>query len=303
MSQFLSHLSNISQVSSTRNCRFFPADPIEYCLWSSDGGKAARRLSIEAYLLMNLLMDALLVALALRSAGEPVTRRVWNAAALGTAYALACAWLRFGWLRSLAVQGVVMLLMLLTAASRAKDKLRLTAAMAAGTLLMGGLLEFMLERCPGQTGFLGAVAMGSVLLCRLQDHRRMRLDQLVVRVSVGHGGKRARFRALIDTGNRLQEPFTGLPVLIVEYRLVAHVLPESGLPLRHIPFGGLGGSGFLEAFRPETLYVSDGEAWRRAPEVWIALYPGRMANRVHALAPPVFACREQEIRVGYERRR
>ena len=85
-------------------------------------------------------MDALLLALALRSVGERLTFRICAGAAFGTVYALMCAMLPFVWLRALPMQGVVMLLMLLTAAGRAADKPRLIAAMAAMALLMGGLL-------------------------------------------------------------------------------------------------------------------------------------------------------------------
>lgn len=234
-------------------------------------------------------MDTLLLALALRAAAQPVTGRICPAAILGAGYALACALRPEPWLRSMAAQGVVMLLMLLIASDRAAGKLRLTAAMAMGTLLMGGLLEIALKRWPGLTGFLGAVTLGCVLLWMAQDRRRMHLRGLTIRVSVRQGERRARFEALIDTGNRLQEPFSGLPVLIAEERLVAQVLPTDGRPLRRIPYGGLGGCGFLEAFRPDSLHFAREAGWQRAPEVWIAVYPGRMSGQIHALAPPVFA--------------
>lgn len=229
------------------------------------------------------------MALALRAAGQPITLRICPAAVLGAVYALACALWQAVWLRSIPAQTIVMLLMLLIAGGRAGGKLRLAAAMAMGTLLMGGLLEIALARWPGLMGFLGAVTLGCALLWLAQDRRRMGLRGLTIRVSVRQGGRRARFEALIDTGNRLQEPFTGLPVLIAEERLVAQILPRDGRTLRRIPYGGLGGCGFLEAFRPDQMHFARTDDWQRAPEVWIAVYPGRMSGRIHALAPPVFA--------------
>lgn len=257
-------------------------------------GRAAVRLSIESYLLVNLLMDTLLLTLALRAVGQPVTVRVLLATLLGVAYALACAICPSRWLHSAAAQGCVMLAMLLVASGRAGDKPRLIAAMALETLLMGGLLDYACRATSALAPFLAAVAAGGVLIALTQDRRRMGLDGLTVCVCVRHGGRTARFTALIDTGNRLREPFSGLPVLIAESRLVADLLPAD-LPLRRIPYGGLGGSGFLEAFRPETLHFSGTQGWQRAPEVWIALYPGRMSGQIHALAPPAFALRDPKI--------
>lgn len=251
-------------------------------------------LSIEAYLLVNLLMDALLIALALRAAGRPVTAKVWPAALFGAAYACLCAICRIGWLRSLPMQGIAMLTMLKMAAGRKSISFRLIAAMAMETLLMGGLLEIVLARWPGLAGFLGAAALGCVLISSTQDRRRVDLPALTVCVEIRAGEKHARFDALIDTGNRLQEPFTGLPVLIAEAHLVADILPETGLPLRRIPYGGLGGSGFLEAFRPEEMRFSCRNGWRKAPESWVALYPGKMSGQVHALAPAAFALSDVE---------
>ena len=257
-------------------------------------GRAAVRLSIESYLLTNLLMDALLLLLALRAVGQRPTLRILPAAVLGALYALLCAVSRVGWLRSMAAQGVVMLAMLLVASGLSGDKPRLIAAMALETLLMGGALDYACRSTRALAAFAATIAACCVLTVRAQDRRHMALDPLTVRVCVRHSGRKAQFVALIDTGNRLTEPFSGLPVLIAESRLVRSVTPTARHPLRRIPYGGLGGGGFLEAFRPDCVHFAGADGWQRAPEIWIALYPGRMSGQIHALAPPAFALQKSE---------
>ena len=111
------------------------------------------------------------------------------------------------------------------------------------------------------------------------------------------GGRQVSLKALIDTGNRLHEPISGLPVLIVEERAVKKMLPPSLDPARpdkHLPprfrlvaYGALGGSGKMACFRPDELLVCYGEGWLRAPDVWVAVYPGKMPGGAQALAPAV----------------
>ncbi len=101
------------------------------------------------------------------------------------------------------------------------------------------------------------------------------------------GRRSARFPALIDTGNRLREPRSGLPVLIAEARLVRDILPETGY--RTLGFGGLGGDGRMACFRPDAVWIGSGRRRRRGPEVWVAVSPTPLPGLCQALAPPEFA--------------
>ena len=110
------------------------------------------------------------------------------------------------------------------------------------------------------------------------------------------GGGEARFRALVDTGNRLREPFSGLPVLICERGVLADVLPAGydalppgGAPpgFRQVGYGALGGGGRMNCFRPELCLVDYGNGYLKSPDLWVAVYPGKMPGGVRALAPPV----------------
>lgn len=47
-------------------------------------------------------------------------------------------------------------------------------------------------------------------------------EELFCMVQVVHRGKRAVFRAKVDTGNQLREPFSHLPVIVVKETAVSH---------------------------------------------------------------------------------
>ena len=100
-------------------------------------------------------------------------------------------------------------------------------------------------------------------------------------------GRIARFPALIDTGNRLREPLSGLPVLIAEARVLRDILPPGGY--RTLSFGGLGGVGRMACFRPDAVWIGRGAARRRGPDIWVAVSPAPLPGLCQALAPPEFA--------------
>ena len=56
---------------------------------------------------------------------------------------------------------------------------------------------------------------------------------------------------------------------------------------RLVAYGALGGSVKMACFRPDELLVCYGEGWLRAPDVWVAVYPGKMPGGAQALAPAV----------------
>lgn len=103
-----------------------------------------------------------------------------------------------------------------------------------------------------------------------------------VNLEIRHRGKSVRLTALVDTGNRLQDPITGEPVLIIDSRAAWELTgltreelenPMENLGkcrgLRLIPYHSVGGSGFLLAMRfPEVL--RDG---KKRPGV-VAFAPG-----------------------------
>lgn len=71
--------------------------------------------------------------------------------------------------------------------------------------------------------------------------------------------------AFADSGNKLKEPFSDYPVIIVD---------KSKLSVdtnRVIPFNTVGGEGLLEAFKPDKVIISTGKRTVETDKVYIAL--------------------------------
>ena len=80
---------------------------------------------------------------------------------------------------------------------------------------------------------------------------------------IEHQGKTVSFFAKADTGNALREPFSGLPVVVCQKKILGDLSPPSlwelsacnPLPsgLRLVLFESLGGRGLLPAFKPDRI--------------------------------------------------
>jgi stage II sporulation protein GA (sporulation sigma-E factor processing peptidase) len=118
------------------------------------------------------------------------------------------------------------------------------------------------------------------------------------------GEASATVTMLLDTGNKLIDPLSGLPVVIVEYSAVAQLVPKgwqqvitSGFDaaeqlsdlaatndcwahrLRLVPYRSLGASGTLVAFRPDRLDLATGGPLDRqsVERVVVAVSPRRLS--------------------------
>ncbi|MDS1029584.1 sigma-E processing peptidase SpoIIGA [Bacillota bacterium LX-D] len=102
-------------------------------------------------------------------------------------------------------------------------------------------------------------------------------------------------QALLDTGNHLRDPFNKKPVMIIEYAAIKEILPseicqilkggEIGYEqfaqldsnsswysrLKLIPYGSIGESGLLLAFRPDLVSVQQGEKQVNLSDVVVAI--------------------------------
>ncbi|MFC4770203.1 sigma-E processing peptidase SpoIIGA [Effusibacillus consociatus] len=126
-------------------------------------------------------------------------------------------------------------------------------------------------------------------------------------------GVRVEFTGLLDTGNVLTDPISGLPVAVVEWRALEPLLPPSLLEayrehrdvtmdlgekavegdwqsrLRIVPYRGVGGTvGMLLAFRPSKFVVRQGETVSAVSKILVAINPKPMSGdeAYHAILPP-----------------
>ena len=128
--------------------------------------------------------------------------------------------------------------------------------------------------------------------------RRRNLVRSRCTVTVTHGGSQVSVDAIVDTGNLLCEPFSGLPVIVAEFEALRPVLPEgfdghSGIhdPLpagmRVIPYNGVGGGGILLAFRPERITTALPGCRARIADAYVGILShGRVGREHHAIVNP-----------------
>ena len=262
--------------------------------------------SVEMLLIREFALDLITLAAALRPMRRLRPGRLMAAAAAGALFA--------GFLHpielSAMLKGVFCLLWAPVMARLAAGAGHKGAGAAVLTL---SALGYALSRPLQGNALLStgaycvSVLGGSMLLIR---KRRWQADRRVELQLQWHG-RSAGFPALIDTGNRLREPISSLPVIVVGQDRLRGLLPEDYDPLepwrrpfpglRAVAFGGVGGSGVMGCFCPEAVKL-DGVTAEEA--FWVAVYPGPLPGGAGALAPPecmeFFAGRSRKHRLKEE---
>lgn len=137
---------------------------------------------------------------------------------------------------------------------------------AQGMVYRNGVLYFKIS------AFMLAVSTTAAyllirLVCGILDRRKT--GKAVKDVYIHYGGKTVQLRALVDTGNHLRDPFSGLPVIVASFESVKALLPvslhayvQSGIPpdipvpmLRFIPVKTVSGERLLASFIPEEMQI------------------------------------------------
>lgn len=252
------------------------------------GGEAQAEymiLYLDVYFLMNLLMDFLLLELAghfLNRKGD--ARRCLSAAAAaagGTAIAAVLGW-NYLWQRC-AIGTAEAFLMARIAFGRgsAKEQLMRTLTLFLSGLLLGGGLELAVSCQPK----VGTVLPGGVLLTMLIRAafswlRQYRNRQaLYCRVHLEHCGRSTEVSAMLDTGNRLYEPYSHQPVHVITQEPVKQICSTVS-ELIYIPYSSVGREcGVLPAIRIDRMTVQrENEEPVAYDHPWLAISP-------HPLSP------------------
>ncbi|MCL2580294.1 MAG: sigma-E processing peptidase SpoIIGA [Oscillospiraceae bacterium] len=114
-----------------------------------------------------------------------------------------------------------------------------------------------------------------------------RVSGTTCKVTVKLSGRRCTLPALIDTGNSLYEPFSGIPVIVCPLDAVASILPpgmatsiragdlggvkQAGVRIRLIPYAALGKTGTLPALRVDELIIRQESALYKAELCYMAV--------------------------------
>jgi len=139
-----------------------------------------------------------------------------------------------------------------------------------------------------------AYAVLSFFSARLRKRNLMRSR---CTVTVSSEGRQICLEAIVDTGNLLSEPFSGLPVIVAEYEALLPVLPagferypdcaEANTGLRVVPYTGVGGEGVMLAFRPERITAALPGGHPRLAEAYIGvLRTGKVGRDYRAIVNP-----------------
>ena len=110
----------------------------------------------------------------------------------------------------------------------------------------------------------------------------------ILQVRMGVGGKQVALWGMVDTGNRLMDPFTGNPVVICRYQSVKALLPEAlhayfrspkleqmqqaaAQGIRFIPYEAVGKTGILPVIQPDFITIEQNGKDRQVAQVTAAI--------------------------------
>jgi stage II sporulation protein GA (sporulation sigma-E factor processing peptidase) len=198
----------------------------------------------------------------------------------------------------------------------------LTAFAMAGAALAG---ERLLEQngiilAPMQTLKAGSLFFAIFIAIILGQRgwatlrRNWHKDDFRLNIEIKVAGHSCRMSALLDTGNDLREPISGLPVLVADYQALRPLLPEylrSAIEnsanhdptlilrelfekgktawlkkLRLVPFTSIGEqNGLLLGFRPDML-IFEGAGKKQTNQAIICIYPKNLGNGYQAIVNP-----------------
>lgn len=244
------------------------------------------------YLDVLVLLNAGIGAAFLLAAGKLTRRRTsrWRltlSALAAGGYSLILLLALPGWLLLLLQLPVSLGLVLLCYGWGGKrETLRLLLCYWGGNLLLGAVLSILdqwlkplgavnrggIYYFPVQPLVLVLVTIGCYLVLWLVGKfRKKPANRLRFRLQVGE--KQVEFTALVDTGNRLQDPITGRSVLVVQRQVLQDCLPPTVLDALSqgrpeqvtsadwqcrcgvLPIRTAGGTGLLGTFRPQGLWL------------------------------------------------
>lgn len=239
---------------------------------------------IDSLFFLNLGVDYLLCLAAARICGLYLKRlRYFLASLLGAGYSVAVLLPGLGFLAAWPGKLGAALLMSFIAYGSEKSPLRCCAVFLAVAAAFGGALWAMSisAGAGGAVSLSLGVLIPAFSLCyiglSLIFRRRAKLaDMPRAAVELKLLGREVRFMALLDSGNSLCEPVSGMEVMVVSARALAPLfsaypamldasaielmelsaaIPELAGKFRLVPYSALGGTGLLAAFHPDALHI------------------------------------------------
>lgn len=226
---------------------------------------------LDLVLLLNFAVNlCLLRATACLTGARFLGIRLSLGAALGAAYAAACLLPGVAFLGNNLWRLVFLILMCACAFGLNRGFLRKTGVLLLLSFALGGAAA-----CLRLCSFWGLLLLGGAmaLACRLFLKGSLHHAGQLVPVSLTLGDRSLHLSALRDSGNTLQDPFTGQPVLVVQGSEAEGLLGKLDLrdpagamaalrksrpevTSRLIPYRALGGPGLLLAVKCDEVRIA-----------------------------------------------
>lgn len=262
-------------------------------------------ISLENFILVNMLMDMLILIAGARGVGHIRWRRMMLAVFTGTAYSVISYSISSSWLRNAWGEIAVFIIMAGIMFPNKEQRRNGLARMIVWAAVMGGIQVVMKKWISSNYGWMAMGSMLYLLLCILNGEALKRTENSthsVVKIRIKAYTGEAEVNALVDTGNKLREPLSGLPVVIVNESKLADIFETGDSCLmdgktlvcsRVIRYGTIGGNGEMRCYKPKFVLFKDERGWRMGADVWVAVYPGEISSGIEALAPPSLFTRDE----------
>ncbi len=286
---------------------------------------------VDSYLLLNTIVNYLILMASGKLAGETLSRlRAFVAACGGAVYGLCAFFPQTDFLMHPLIRLCAGALMLLLAYGPSPRFLRLCILFFVITAAFSGLLlatqflkggEFMADGT-----VYSALDVRGILIAALAVYALLSLffrrsathivaEEALIPLRLHRGGRVVLLQALRDSGNTLQDPVTGQPILVAEGARLAPLFPSSlnpkalstpmetlsllaasgdALGFRLLPYRAVGVScGLLLAMRVDRVELSDCTLRQQ----WVALSPTPVSDGggYHALMGSHFAATKRRV--------
>lgn len=228
-------------------------------------------LYIDVLFLENFMMDSLLLLAVNKMLKNSATYgRLFIGAALGSGLTCAVIVLPFpGVLKFLLFHLVINVLMIKTGMRlrgiRAMFKALLFLYLSA--FLLGGILHFLRPYIRTASLFFGAAVCSYYLISKGWEFlkRTGRAQKHICDVTLYTDAGQYKIKALIDTGNTLEDTFTQKPVNIIDEIFAKEICRQKPLKgFHYIPYRCVGREGVMPVFTIEKMCICAGE------EQWVS---------------------------------
>lgn len=118
---------------------------------------------------------------------------------------------------------------------------------------------------PAKALLVSALVAYIISICVIKIYNYTISKKEIYSLKIFKGESEYNLFAFLDTGNKLREPFSNFPVIIVDSSKIDFECE------RVIPFDTVGGEGMLKAFKPDKIVISNGKSSFECKDVYIAV--------------------------------